>query len=826
MTRTALITVGILCLAIGASSEEPQTLTEARKAILEEIPQVAVQKLRSYLQSPQLGTEERDRAGQLLAEALNASGKPGEALQVTDQLTFRDSAIQLTRARALMAMGRFADALEAFRATDESQGGGLVVPLGQAECLAALGQVSDAVRVLEPVVKTPLATAPVLLRLGALNLQAGQVKGARELIDRAEPVSKEDREWKRYLVGRLHLAEGQPLPTMEVFEELLREREQLTDQLVFGASLGLADARISISGYEKGQIVIEDFIRRHPTSRFLKQAFQKLDLIYSQQDDPLEMELHKWSQRQPAERAALALFYVGRLTLREAKYDKAEVLLHRFTQTFPMHPLLCEVHLMQADMHLALGRVTEAVADLEAAMRQAKGADQRGEIELRTAIAQYQQGEYLLAANLFKSAAQRSPRLRTVATYDAALAWLNQKNAQRFTEEIRALGALPNTEALRSDLLLEQALAEARNGEIAAEETLQLFVHQNPRHPRAGEARVALAELAFRAAQASANPNQKFQASQQAADYLQVANTEPHTPQTAAQADFLAVFLADAESPRDDRKVLTLGEEFLRKHRGSPLIPELRMKLGEVYFRTQDFANAETQFVNLATEASTSPYSETALFLAGQSAMKLAMNPQAMDRALGYFDQVVKREGPLRYYARQEQAIAQSRLKHEAEAIAIYDLILTATPSPDPELRFAALCGKGDNLVAIGRKESSKLEQAVAVYEQLAAAPNVTPAWRNQALYKKARTLALKEVGRTSEALTTYYDVLERSSAGDREHFWSAKAGDEAGQILESQEEWKAAIAIYNKVAALNGPRAGEFQRRAKQIRLDRFVWE
>ncbi|RYD66122.1 MAG: tetratricopeptide repeat protein, partial [Verrucomicrobiaceae bacterium] len=396
---------------------------------------------------------------------------------------------------------------------------------------------------------------------------------------------------------------------------------------------------------------------------------------------------------------------------------------------------------------------------------------------------------------LFRSAADRSPRLRTVATYNAALAWLNQKSEVPYAAELRKLAEQPQGAALQSNLLLEQGLLQARNGEFRAAETLQLFLHQNPRHPRAGEARIALAELEFEALQASANPQQRTKVAARAAEYLQVANSESQTPEMAEQTDYLAVFLADAESPRNDVRVVELGLDFLKKYKKSRFVSDIRMKLGQVYFRSSDFANAETQFATLANENPESQYAETALFLAGQSAMKLAMNPGAFDRALKYFVRVVDRHSQLEFYARQEQAIAQSRVGQDDQAIDLYDLILSTQSTAGPELRHAALCGKGDSLRTLGKKDPAKLEAAISVFEQLAESPNVTPMWRNQALYKKAK--ALEELRRTAEALTTYYDVLERSTSADREHFWSGKAGFDAGTILEQQEQWKSAIGMY-----------------------------
>ena len=278
--------------------------------------------------------------------------------------------------------------------------------------------------------------------------------------------------------------------------------------------------------------------------------------------------------------------------------------------------------------------------------------------------------------------------------------------------------------------------------------------------------------------------------------------------------------MEEAKTPRDDAKVVEIARRFVMKYPASVMLPDVRMKLGQVYFRNEDYANAETQFATLAKENPASPYAENALFLAGQSAMK-TINTGAIDRALGLFDQVVKRDGSFKLYARQQQAIVQSG-RDEAEAVKLYDIILTAQPPPEPELRHAALCAKGNSLANLGRTEPKQLEAALLVYDELAAS-GAPPAWRNQALYKKAA--ALEQLGRSQDALTAFYDVLARSTAEDREYLWYYKAGFDAARVFEAAKEWESAIGIYEKMASSEGPRAAEARERVKRLRLEHFIW-
>ena len=100
----------------------------------------------------------------------------------------------------------------------------------------------------------------------------------------------------------------------------------------------------------------------------------------------------------------------------------------------------------------------------------------------------------------------------------------------------------------------------------------------------------------------------------------------------------------------------------------------------------------------------------------------------------------------------------------------------------------------------------------------------MTPFWRNQALYKKGK--CLEKQNKTSEALTVFYDVLASQSGTEPDYFWYYKAGFDAAKMLEAGEQWKSAIGIYKKMAAVNGPRAKEAGDRARQLRMEHFIWE
>ena len=799
----------VVLLRSFACAGEPALLTEARQALAESIPQVAVQKLKTLLAAPGLPPAERAAAQRELGAAFFAAGQNAEALAAVQSLADAgDAPARLLRAEVLARMGRWDEARALFQELAAQPGAPEAAQLGLVESRAALGQTAEAVAGLEAFVGGHPQSTAAAVRLAGLLLETGAVKRARAVLDAAQDASPVG----RYLEGRLLLAERKFPSALALFQALLGE-PGLAENLRFGATLGASEATLQLSGADTADTVIEQFIARYPASQFLDAAFARLDQIYAQQARPSETVLKPWSREAAPRVLALARFYIARMRVRAKNPDGAMKTLTGLVDDLPESPLVPAARLMQADILLAKGEKSDlvrAVAAVEEAERHAADEAQRAEIEMRKALIHFQQREWLLAANSFHRAAEHSARLRPNATFDAALAALEQKNYDRFFADCEALSAAAPESPQRSALLLEQGLAQARADDPRAAETLDLFLHHFPQHPRQGEARLALAELAF-AAQDSAG----------AARYLRVANEAAPAPDTAEHAAYLAIFLADGTT---DDTAIQRAKAFISDYPRSLLLAEVRMKLGQLYVRAGDHSDAETQFTLLAQEQPASRYVEAALFLAGQSAMR-EINPGAVDRALALFDQVVKRDGPLKLYARQQQAIVQSKLGKESEAVVLYDAILTATPAPEAELRSAALCGKGDNLLLLGRRDAKQIDAAIATFDQLAALPGVSPVWRNQGLYKKGQ--GLKNLGRSDEALAAWYDVLDKTAPDGRDFFWYYKAGFDAADLFRTQEHWKSATGIYEKMAKIPGPRAAEAKERAAQLKLEKFLpWD
>ena len=789
----------------------PARGAEPAQAIAENIPQVAVVKLQETLDHGRLTAAERPAALRDLARALLDAGRAAEALDFLEAPANPDESSM--RAEALAALGRSAGGAAALRGTGKKTRRALfhAAALGQAEALHALGRTAEAAAVLQTL-KAPGALAS--LRLADFLIELGQSKKAQAILAEIVPETTLEKQWQRYIEARLLLAQDQAAPALAIFESITKQPRGITESLFAGATAGVADARAVLNGLELADDTLEDFIWHYPGSAHLEEMFARLDAIYSEEENPQATELQHWSQNAPERRAALAQFYLAKEMQREKKVEKALRAYGDFLRENPAHPLACEAWTRLGGMQLDSGKIALAVSAFEAAMRASRDPESRARTELAMGVAYFKTREFLLSANTFRDAARRAekiaPELWQQAMDNAALAWLNLGNYDKFLEDYKALSERAPESAFRRDLLLEEGLLQARSHDAKAATTLKLFLRDFPDHPRVPEARLALAEIAFGA-------NDLAGASQ----WLRVVNEAAPDAGAREPSEFLAIFVADAAKDRDNAKTLALCQNFLRDHPDSARAAEVRMKLGQVYFRREDFANAQTQFETLAQESASSPLAESALFLAGQAAMR-SMNAGGVDRALELFEGVAKLAGPLRLYARQEQAIAKTQLGKESEAVILYDDILRA--NPENPLRFAALCGKADCLASLAGKDAAGCAKAMALYDQLAADPEVTRLWRDQALYKKAK--CLEGQNRTAEALAVFYDALAPQSASDPEFFWFYKSGFDAARMLEAQEQWKPAIGVYEKMAKTEGPRSAEAKARAEQLRLERFVWE
>jgi tetratricopeptide (TPR) repeat protein len=808
---------GATILFAQLANAEIAELETAVRPLEEGVPQVAVMRLRNILGS-ELRAADKKTVTAKLGEALLAAGEPGEALKVLQDPELQDlPAIWLWRAQALASLQRWSEALPLYQqiAAQNFSPFRATALLGQAEALRALQRFDEALRVLASLFSDPQWHDRAQLRSIEIYLDKHDSLRARRVLDKTRPAALAEKKEKRLLQGRLEAELDHHGRAIELYQTILRRPEGASRAVLMATLCAIAESNLQLHTPEAGDDALEDFVEHHPTDPELPTIFAKLDQLYRAERQPSSQELSRWANDSLQPRRSLAQWYLARGELRTGRRDSALRAYGKLRDDHAKFPALAEGLFEFAQLQLEGRRFDEAIAILNEAKSLEPSPAWLDRIAMLAGRAHYQAKRFEKAAQTFEQVAHSSPHLATDSLFNASVAWLQQNDNVRFLADVKELSQNGGGDEARADLLLEEGLTQAGQGNQKAAETLENFLRQFPRHNRAAEAWVALAELAFHGAPPRFDDARKN---------LENARKSEPSPAANERADYLTIWIEDAAPNSDAVKITGAATEFLRKYPASPFIADVRMKLAETYYRRQDFPNAQTQFQILAQENPRGPFAERALFFAAKSATQ-SMAAQSLDRALVLLDEVVKKNGELKWAARNEQAGIERKLGKAQDAATLYEEVLQGNAKP--EEKREALCGKGDIFYELGEADRENYKRAIEVYEQLAAQKDAPPHWRNQALFKKG--ICLEKRGDRENALATFYKIIEEETRPDRpqrEFFWYYKAGFNAARLLEDDAKWQPAAVVYQKLASAGGARSEEAKSRLGRLRLEHFLWE
>ncbi|MFN2476439.1 MAG: tetratricopeptide repeat protein [Chthoniobacterales bacterium] len=807
-----LLTV-ILLAARNAPAQESVELVDAVQPLRDGIPQVSVIRLRKLLERnpPE---PERTQAKLKLAEALLGADQPNEALTLlTDLAVVPLGGVTFLQAQAHAALGHWTEALTAYQtvAADAASPFKAEAAYGQSVALRSLGRGDEALRVLTSLQNDARWSVAARLRSVELLIEKRDLAAAQRLLETAAAGSAAEKKERRFLRGRIALAENNRNRAIELFQSILKTPRGATHPVLIATLIGIADAHLQSNKPGAGDDFLEDFIEHHPADPDLPTLFAKLDQLYAAERRQSRHDLGRWANDEGRPRRSLSLWYLARAELRLGHPDLA---LAAFQQLETSDTPLPEASLEHAQLEAQTGRADEAARVLDALRQRPSAARMLDRINMRAGELEYRAQHFDSAARSFEQVAKGASTFARAAAYDLSLGWIEQGDAAQFAAATEKVAQQSGGTDDAANLLLEQALVQAARQQQEAADSLRRFLRDFPQHERASDAWVALGELAFHAA-----PPRLDEAM---LDLRHAMESHP-TAMAAERADYLEIWLDDTTPGSDGAKVIDSANRFLGKYPTSTRAGEVRLKLAETYFRRQDFPGAQTQFELLAQQNPASPEAEKAQFFAGQAAMQ-SMNAGSLDRALILFDAVVKRNGELKWAARNEQAVIERKIGKPQDALTLYDEVIRGDAKPGEKRE--ALCAKADVLYELGAASPENYRRAIALYDELATQKDVSAHWRNQALFKKA--MCLEKLAMPAEALATFYQVVddERRPERQREFFWFYKAGFNAARLLEEQSSWQPAAAIYEKLAFAGGARSEEAKSRLNRLRLEHFLWE
>ncbi len=793
---------------------ETKDLADAVKALEAGVPEVAVVRLQKLAQE-KLPNEQKVTVALKLGEALFQSGEAEAALKVLNDPAVRQKPeADFWRAQSYARLNRWADALREYERVIAAHDGWLAEALfGKASALRGLGRKKEALQTFALLFPDPNWSVAAHFRSAELLLEQKKAAEAGEMLKRAQLRASFEKQERRFLRGRVEAAQQHHERAIELFQSLLQAPEKTSRPMLIATLLALADLHLQMNTPEAGDDFLEEFIEHHPNDRALPEIFAQLDRVYQAERKASRSELTRWTRAPEQPRRALAQWYLARAELRVGHRANALAHLQSLRQGGVPLPALAGGYLEYAQLQLDDGHFKEALDILKATAALHPESPERERMEWLRAETQFRARRFAAAAEDFEALARTAPAISDRALFNASLGWLQAGKGEAFRTDYRKVADNAGDQEAGAELMLEQGLTEAAQGNAQAMATLRNFARQFPKNARVSEAWVALAELAFHA-----SPPRL----EEARENMRRATQANPTTAAKERADYLQIWIEDAAAGGDE-KVIALCNEFLRQHAASRFQSEVRMKLAEAYYRRQDFANAQTQFELLAEQDPNGTYAEKALFFAAESALA-SMGADSIDRALTLFGEVIKRNGDLKWAARNEQAVVERKLGKPQDALLLYDEVLKEDARPGEKRE--ALCGKGDIYFEMGVTDKENYRRAIQSYDQLLADEQAPPHWRNQALFKKGA--CQEKLGDQAGALATFYRVLEEEVRPERprEFLWFYKAGFNAARLLEEDSKWTSAASIYQKLASVSGTRSDEAKARLTQLRLEHFLWD
>ena len=276
------------------------------------------------------------------------------------------------------------------------------------------------------------------------------------------------------------------------------------------------------------------------------------------------------------------------------------------------------------------------------------------------------------------------------------------------------------------------------------------------------------------------------------------------------------------------QRVVQLTEAFSIRYPESDRLPRMLMRRATALFEREQFIESLTTLSSLIRDSSQPiQLRAEASFLQSKVLIRSGQADKAV-AALGQIVDMLDNEWAMR--ARYWQALALCAQNNRADAIRSLNDVIRRKPSAPLLLRSLML--KGECLTILSDSEAQPQgNDAIEAFDAILVHPEVTPALRDEALYRKG--VALQRDHLYNQALGTFSEVINQhiNSAEPLEHAfrpsspWYYRAGFEAiAQLLSRQEEgWRAAARIADTLGTTDGDRAAEARKLAGEINLMHF---
>ena len=811
------------------------------QALGDNLPELAIPRFRDAL--AQISPEDPLQAdlNRRLGEALVRAGNPAEALTVLATLP-DDPVAQTWSGYAQVLSGQLAEAEETFAGVAAGGDDELAeaVLLARARLLAALGRDKALIEVLDQLAESekPAIIAESGLIRVANHLSRQRFEEAASALPEIKPTTPAQEGLLQFLSGLTSLKQDDAATAVSAFEALLEESVARALPLREAVTLAYADALHASGNASKAVDFLIEHLTTNPEASDAAASFERLtewsrdtdalrELVNNRlmewakppaygflhrQDDPIATSVAAQSAQVSSPLAPLALLHRAQhLAERndEASVTEAKRLLARLRMETDDPALVTRSLLETSRLHLATGDREAALSALRALELFADSPGMRTRAAELAGVIRHGSGEFAEAAAAFTRVNEYlGPAAGDSDILNLGLSLLLSNSSDQFGSLLASL----DPGELKRSLELERLLLSASRLDPEAREGLDLFLRENPRHPRSAEVRLALAELSI-----------EFEPRDLTMAEAQLSSIDPAILSRPLALRHLLCSLRLSELTGEWADAIASGNSYLTTFPDSPLDAVIRLKIGEACFLNGDYNRAQRIFQQLAADEAAAAYREASLFFAARSALKV-LTPEARDEAVALLEEVVTINGPLSGDARLQLARAHLDGGNTGEALDILEPLLD--PEKPMAERLDPLVLQAEAFRTLGTSEGD--EKAVALLEQCLAWEDLSYPESNRLHYVMA--LTLEQLGRKVEALDVLYRVVNRENlpeegaAVEWTHFYNC--GFKAIRLLGEQGNWKGAYGIARRLAESKGPRREEAEKRARAIQLEHMIWD
>ncbi|GEM_PF-2933739 len=657
----------------------------------------------------------------------------------------------------------------------------------------------------------------------------------------------------KLIQAQLFLLDGQALKASDLVESILSKT--LPAPVKIEAYLTQIDAQISLARIQPAIENLVSLLDQFPESSQLEDTFERLFNLLPEAgiiNQDLQVKIWQWLELPEilnldiqqdltaavianpypqnhtfnhSERQAQALFFLARLLERSgdvASFDKARQLLSLLRWYHPSHFLYVKTLLLEATWCLKRELFDEAKDSYYFIASSALSMDLKSQGLLGQAATYWNQKNYEAAEKLFKEASLiLDGKEKQKAIYQSAVARMLQvgivfDDTVDFEQE---------DEQWRWEL--EKALYATSNNAFEAKELLVKFLNRYPNQPRSHEALLAIIYHTLEQNQLNLDlASQYLEDLQVLAKNNEELNKEYNLLrfrylELAGYTDQLLVELkAFLENNTLDKKQQSL----------------LEFKLAQYYYQSGFYLKALVLFNQCLDNAPQKDIKQMARFFAAQSARKIyTVQEQVLAKKL--FVQIHMDKDHL-LWEQASLALAQIYLDEEDfESIRTVLQQILSENQVDYEFKVDALklltaLFENNNFdSSLEKSNQTHLQGIIANYDELLNSPGLPFEYYAQLHYLKG--LIYERADKESLALDSYYAVftqlflLEGSkSLSMKSWYWYELCSFNIIRLLENNENWEAAYRIAKRLAKVQGPRATEAQKKAKDLQLQHLIWD